>query len=106
LFPPVFSQLRERVVSSEGVIVNGYPIPRGTYVGFNSIGSQLNPIYGDKVEEYRPERWTIEDQIRLKAMRRNLDLVFGHGNSKCLGINIANVEMNMIIFEVRTTTIP
>ena len=99
LYPPVFLQLRERVVPPGGVILNGYTIPGGTYVGFNSIGTQLNSVYGPDVEEFRPERWMIEDQVRLREMRRTLDLVFGHSNSKCLGINIANMEINLIIFE-------
>jgi cytochrome P450 len=100
-YPPVFSQLRERVVPPQGAVLSGYAIPGGTYVGFNSIGNQLNQIYGDHVEEYHPERWLIDDKIRLKQMRRNLELVYGHGNSKCLGMNIANLELNKIVFGVR-----
>jgi cytochrome P450 len=100
IYPPVFSQLRERVAPPEGIVLNGYAIPGGTYVGFNSIASQLNHIYGDDVEKYRPERWLIDDEVQLKRMRRDLDLVFGHGNSKCLGINMANLELNKIVFEV------
>ena len=92
MYPPVFSQLRERVAPPEGTMINGYMIPGGTYIGFNSIASQLSHVYGDNVTEYHPERWLIADQVQLKKMRRDLDLVFGHGNSKCLGINMANLE--------------
>lgn len=100
LYPPVFSQLRERVAPPEGVVLNGYAVPGGTYIGFNSIGCQMNHVYGDNVEEYHPERWIMDDEVRLKQMRRNLDLVFGYGNSKCLGINIASMELNKIVFQV------
>ncbi|KAF2179608.1 cytochrome P450 [Zopfia rhizophila CBS 207.26] len=100
MYPPIFSQLRERVVPPEGVVLHGYAVPGGTFVGFNSVASQLNPIYGDKFEEFHPERWLIDDEIRLKRMHRNLELVFGHGSSKCLGVNMANVELNKIIFEL------
>jgi cytochrome P450 len=98
--PPVFSQLRERVAPPEGVVLNGYAIPGGTYIGFNCIGSQLHHHFGDKVDEFRPERWLIDDELQMKQMRRDLELVFGHGNSKCLGMNIANLELNKIVFEV------
>jgi cytochrome P450 len=100
VYPPVFSQLRERVAPPEGVVLNGYAIPGGTYVGFNGIGCQLNHIFGDNVEEFHPERWLIDDEVRLKRMRRDIDLVFGYGNSKCLGINMANLELNKVVFEV------
>jgi cytochrome P450 len=100
VYPPVFSQLRERVAPPEGVVLNGYAIPGGTYVGLNGIGCQLSHIFGDDVEEFHPERWLINDEVRLKRMRRDLDLVFGYGNSKCLGINMANLELNKVVFEV------
>lgn len=81
-------------------------IPEGTYVGFNSIGCQISSIYGDHVEDYRPERWLVDNQPQLREMRRNLELVFGYGNSKCLGINIASMELNIIVFQVGQLLLP
>jgi cytochrome P450 len=99
VYPPVFSQLRERVAPPEGVVLNGYAIPGGTYVGLNGIGCQLSYISGDDVEQFHPERWLIDDGVRLKRMRRDLDLVFGYGGSRCLGINMASLELNKVVFE-------
>lgn len=99
-FPPL-SQLRERVVPSEGDMINGHRIPGGTYIGFNIWGAQLDKVFGDDPDVFRPERWLIDDQERLTAMRETLELIFGHGATKCLGMPMAMMELNKVIFEVR-----
>ncbi|KAF7865203.1 hypothetical protein EAF04_006180 [Stromatinia cepivora] len=99
IYPPI-SLLREHEVPSPGVILHGYRKPGGTFIGFNTIATQLQPVYGDHPEEFRPERWLIDDEAQLKQMHRNLELVFGYGASKCLGINIADMELNRFIFEI------
>lgn len=97
--PPV-AQLRERMVPPEGDWILGHRIPGGTYIGFNTWGIQLNDVFGEDPGVHRPERWLIDDIERLKSMRRVLDLVFGHGSTRCLGITIAMTELNKTYFEV------
>ncbi|KAF2115745.1 cytochrome P450 [Lophiotrema nucula] len=99
LYPPV-SLLRERVVPPEGDYMHGYRIPGGTFIGLNGPASKLHPVYGSDVEDFRPERWLINDETQLKQMARNMELVFGYGASKCLGVNLAYTELNKIIFEL------
>lgn len=101
-FPPL-SQLRERMTPPEGDVCMGYRIPGGTFIGLNAWGTQLDAVYGDDPDAYRPERWLIADQARLKAMHQTLDLVFGHGSTKCLGMPMAIMELNKMIFEVGPT---
>ena len=98
-FPPL-TQLRERVVPPEGDIIQGYRIPGGTFIGLNAWGTQLDAVYGDDPEAFRPERWLTMDQERTKAMHQTLELVFGHGSTKCLGMSMAMMELNKMIFEV------
>ena len=98
-FPPV-SQLRERVVPPEGDEIQGHHIPGGTFIGFNAWGAQLDGVFGDDPEIFRPERWLIGDQSRLRAMYRTHELIFGHGNTRCLGMPIAMMELSKLIFEV------
>ena len=97
--PPV-AQLRERMAPPEGDWIKGYRIPGGTYIGFNTWGLQLSEVFGYDPDVYRPERWLVEDAERVKQMRGALELVFGHGATKCLGIPIAMGELNKIVFEV------
>ena len=98
-FPPL-SQLRERVVPPEGDKIQGHHIPGGTFVGLNAWGTQLDTIYGDDPEVFRPERWFIDDQIRLREMFQTHELIFSYGSTKCLGMPIAMMELSKMIFEV------
>ena len=98
-FPPL-SQLRERLVPPEGDIINGHRIPGGTFIGLNVWGSQLDKVYGKDPEVFRPDRWLIKDEGRLHAMHETLELIFGHGSTKCLGMSMAMMELNKVIFEV------
>lgn len=97
---PPLSQLRERVVPPEGDIIQGHCIPGGTYIGLNAWGTQLDEAYGDDPETFRPERWLIDDEERLKAMHRTHELIFGYGSTKCLGVSIAMMELYKMIFEL------
>ncbi|KAL9121435.1 MAG: hypothetical protein Q9187_002005 [Circinaria calcarea] len=98
-YPPL-SQLRERLVPPEGDVIHGYRVPGGTFIGLNAWGTQINEVYGNDPEVFRPERWFITDGQRLKAMYRTHELIFGHGSTKCLGIQIATMELNKIFFEL------
>lgn len=99
-FPPL-SQLRERLVPPEGDFILGHRIPGGTFIGFNSWGTQINDVFGDDPQAFRPERWLTSDKDRLKSMRQTQELIFGHGSTKCLGMPMAMMELNKMIFEVR-----
>lgn len=98
-FPPL-SQLRERIVPPEGDIIQGHRIPGGTFIGLNVWGTQLDKVFGEDPEAFRPERWLIDDSERLKAMFQTHELIFGHGSTKCLGMPVAMMELHKMIFEV------
>lgn len=98
-FPPL-SQLRERMVPPEGDLINGYRIPGGTFIGLNAWGTQLNEVYGDDPEVFRPERWLTSNTEQLKEMHQTVELIFGHGSTKCLGMPMALMELYKMVFEV------
>lgn len=98
-FTPI-GQLRDRLVPPEGDTILGYKIPGGTHVGLNPWGTQLSKVYGDDPEVFRPERWLINDEERLQRMHQCHELIFGCGPTKCLGVNIAMMEINKALFEV------
>ena len=98
-FPPI-TLLRERVAPLEGDFVLGHHVPAGTNIGINAWGLQLNSIFGPDPEVFRPERWLIDDQERLREMRQVQDLVFGYGGTKCLGKAISAINMNKMFVEV------
>ena len=99
LLPPT-AQLSERMTPPTGDTIHGYSVPGGVFVALNFKGVQRNSIYGADTDIYRPERWLIDDEKRLHEMRRTLDLVFGHGATKCLGYELALMILHKIFFEV------
>jgi cytochrome P450 len=99
LYQPIF-QLRERVVPPGGDEINGYRIPGGTFIGLNTHAMQLSYLFGHDPETFRPERWLTDDGEHLDQMLKALDLVFGYGPTKCLGYDIAYMQLLKVVFEV------
>ena len=99
-YPPI-TQLRERMSPPEGDVYEGRPIPPGTFVGINAWGLQLDPVFGSDPEVFRPERWIEADLTKFKEMNQVQELVFGYGNTRCLGIPIALMNLNKTIVQVR-----
>ena len=97
--PPIV-QLRELVTPPNGDTICGYHVPGGVFIGFNAGGTQMDECFGTNPEIFDPERWLIEDHRKLAEMKRVLDLVFGHGSTKCLGMVQAFTVLNKILVEV------
>ena len=99
IFPPI-TALRERVTPPEGDIISGYRVPGGVNVGLNMRGILLNEVFGTDPDVYRPERWLEATPETLNEMKSVQDLVFGFGFTRCLGINIATMNLNKVLVEV------
>ncbi|KAF4628143.1 hypothetical protein G7Y89_g10005 [Cudoniella acicularis] len=99
MYPPSF-QLRERMTPPSGDQLGDYFIPGGTFIGINSKGVQLTNVVGEDPNSFRPERWLVNDKEQLAQMGRNLELVFNYGSTKCLGMNIALMELDKVVFEL------
>lgn len=65
-----------------------------------------NPIFGDDVHLFRPERFTEADENRRAEMYRTTELIFGSGRWQCAGKSLAFMELNKIFFEVRVLPSP
>lgn len=99
VFPPL-TYLRERVVPPQGDYLCGFHIPSGTNIGLNLPGLLLNPVFGLDARTFRPERWLGQEPGNLKEMERVMDLVWGGGSTRCLGIRIANASQSKFFLEV------
>ncbi|KAG9507987.1 hypothetical protein J7337_001544 [Fusarium musae] len=100
MWPPV-AGLGFKQVPPEGDTVNGFFVPGGTQVGqgFYAVGrSRL--VWGDDADVFRPERWLLADEDRLRDMIAALDTHFGHGKYSCLGKPIALMEIHKAVFEL------
>ncbi|KAL8869935.1 MAG: hypothetical protein Q9174_003899, partial [Haloplaca sp. 1 TL-2023] len=98
VFPPI-TYLRERVTPKDGDTLNGFLIPAGVNIGFNLPGLLLNEVFGTDARSFRPERWLDQESAHLRKMERTMDLIFGWGSTRCLGIRMANANQSMFFVE-------
>ncbi|KAF2727110.1 benzoate 4-monooxygenase cytochrome-like protein P450 [Polyplosphaeria fusca] len=108
IHPPV-TDIVPKVVPKEGdtVSINGESIflPGGTNIGYCVLGlNRSKALFGDDVDLFRPERWLVEDDkdsaVRIEAMKRTTEMMFGYGKYQCLGKPIAWMEINKALFEL------
>ncbi|KAI0849863.1 benzoate 4-monooxygenase cytochrome P450 [Daldinia vernicosa] len=102
LTPAVASE-HPREVLTGGLRILGEYYPAGTIVGTVPWASSRDQaVYGDDVEEFRPERWIVdvspggttkEDLVRYKSGFHP----FLSGPGGCIGRHIAMMEMTLII---------
>lgn len=80
---------------------DGTYIPAGTQVGIASWSIYHNKsVYGPDADIFRPERWIESSEVQVAEMKRSLELLFGYGRFKCLGQNVAMMELPKVIFEL------
>lgn len=100
IWPPV-TGLSSKTVPKGGDTINGVFIPAGTNIGWAVWAVfRSREIWGDDANEFRPERWLIDDKARLKEMDAVWELIFSHGKWHCLGKNVAMIELNKVIVEM------
>ncbi|KAI0450404.1 cytochrome P450 [Xylaria acuta] len=87
----------ERVVPEGGATICGRFFPAGTIVGINSwVAHRSIETFGADADEFRPERWLINDADKLAAMNRQW-IPFGVGSRTCLGRHISTLEISKLI---------
>lgn len=94
---PAFGFNYERVVPPGGAMISGHFVQGGVVVGVNAwVVHSDRSIFGEDVEQYRPERWLNASEDKLKEMNRTM-FQFGAGNHICLGRNISLLEIYKLV---------
>ncbi|EFY88108.1 benzoate 4-monooxygenase cytochrome P450 [Metarhizium acridum CQMa 102] len=97
MLPPV-AGFMSKEVPADGDCWNGLSFPPGTRIGLCMMGiMRQRDVFGADADEFRPERWLGA----TPDMEATWGLVFGSGKWACLGKNIARMEMNKVLVEVR-----
>jgi len=99
--PPI-TGVMPKDVPPEGDTYNGQFIPGGTAIGFSMVGMLTDSkVFGEDAETFRPERFLEDSDEPLLQLRTSVvDAAFGFGRWRCLGKNIAQMELNKVIPEV------
>lgn len=91
---PAVGMSLPRTVPKGGVTMAGKYLPAGTVVGVNPwVVHRNREVYGDDVEQFRPDRWLKEDTGDM----RRFFFAFGSGARMCLGRNLSWMEMSKLI---------
>lgn len=107
---PVTTGQQAKEVPAGGDVVRGVRLPAGTSVAINTGAMLRDPVlFGPDPDVFRPERFlaTAYDPAGLSRdpvdLRRDVELAFGYGRYQCAGKPVAVMELNKVLFEVRTS---
>eukprot|EP00747_Dinoflagellata_sp_TGD_P170604 gnl/TRDRNA2_/TRDRNA2_202575_c0_seq1.p1 gnl/TRDRNA2_/TRDRNA2_202575_c0~~gnl/TRDRNA2_/TRDRNA2_202575_c0_seq1.p1 ORF type:complete len:125 (-),score=13.69 gnl/TRDRNA2_/TRDRNA2_202575_c0_seq1:72-446(-) len=82
------------------MIINGFEIPKGTYVQLNAAALSWDPAYfPEDYDRFCPERWLPEEVSKRAGTDREvvdhllLSAPFGFGARMCLGARVASLEI-------------
>jgi len=78
---------------SPGATVDGHYVPRGTIVSTDPWSTSHDPRYWQDSTSFRPERWVGEGF----GDRKEASQPFSSGPRVCIGINLAYLEMRIIL---------
>ncbi|KAI9019676.1 cytochrome P450 [Hyaloraphidium curvatum] len=77
---------------------SGIKIDKGMIVGWNNWAmGRLTEVWGPDAEEFKPERWMLEEGGVMKQNSRVKHYVFNGGPRLCLGINFAQQEATVFL---------
>ncbi|KDQ19990.1 hypothetical protein BOTBODRAFT_27392 [Botryobasidium botryosum FD-172 SS1] len=86
-----------RIVPAGGLEVSGRFFPPGSVLSVPSYTIHRDPeVWGEDVEEYRPERWLVEDDTMIQKTFNP----FSFGPRACVGRNLASMELLIIISSI------
>lgn len=103
--PPITGDMLKDV-PPEGDTYNGQFIPGGTVIGFSTVGMLADRnVFGEDARTFRPERFLEGLEEQLQTRDAVVDAAFGSGRWRCLGKNIAQMELNKVIPEVSLRTL-
>ncbi|CAD5113963.1 DgyrCDS3126 [Dimorphilus gyrociliatus] len=80
--------------TTRDTVVDGYLVPKGTWIYFNRYGLHASEKYWDDPEEFRPQRFLKDDKILYNL---NGYAPFGDGPRSCAGEKFAKTEIAIVI---------
>jgi cytochrome P450 len=89
-------------VPKGGDTLKGYFIPEGTTIGWSPFGMMREKtVWGADANLFRPERWLEGGAEERRKKELDVEMVFGYGKYLCLGKNVAYMELNKVLVQVR-----
>ncbi|XP_035226816.1 cytochrome P450 18a1-like [Stegodyphus dumicola] len=86
------SEFNELITTSEDIKVQGYDIPKGTYILVNTWLLHNDPKYWPEPEKFIPERYLLDDGKRVNYQPDSYS-PFSYGKRSCPGEMVALVSL-------------
>ncbi|ODM22434.1 hypothetical protein SI65_00022 [Aspergillus cristatus] len=84
-------------VSRSDTTIAGHYLPAGTVIEWQSDSFKIDEdVYGEDVENFRPERWLVADQQERKHMEQGL-LAFYISRQTCMASPVVFLELKKVI---------
>ncbi|KAJ5623733.1 hypothetical protein N7510_000042 [Penicillium lagena] len=104
VYPPAPGGLERITIPPSPADISGYMIPHGTKVSIHQSAAYCSPLNFHRPEEFLPERWlpSAGEDASSPFCNDNRDVLqpFSIGPRNCIGRNLANAEMRMILARV------
>ncbi|KAJ5354081.1 hypothetical protein N7541_006645 [Penicillium brevicompactum] len=84
-----------RITPKSGSHIDGKWVPGGTWVSVALLAAYRSPKYWRRPDEFIPERWLGDPEF--ESDNRQIWAPFSIGPRKCVGINLAYLNMRLII---------
>ncbi|VBB75887.1 Putative cytochrome P450 pisatin demethylase-like [Podospora comata] len=84
---------RQIPLDSPGIHLNGHFFPGGTVLSVPTYSvHHSKEIWGEDADQFNPDRW-----FSLTQRQKNAFIPFSHGPRACVGRNVAEMEMKLIV---------
>ncbi|KAJ6133778.1 hypothetical protein N7523_000100 [Penicillium sp. IBT 18751x] len=101
LRPPATGYLQKEVPPGGDTLPDGRFIPGGTGIAYCAWGVMRSPeAFGPNAEIFHPERWLESSPEQLRLMKRHWELGFSTGKWRCLGKDVALLELQKVLVEL------
>lgn len=88
-----------RYVSEPGIRAHGFWIPAATEMAASPyIIHRDKQIFGRDADEFKPERWTMNEKSNERMMKYGM--WFGYGDRECPGKTFAHLEFQKLLVEI------
>ena len=84
-------------LAKEDDVIAGIPVPAGTMMGVYIYGAHRNPEVWDNPEQFDPSRFTKENKKKRPLYAH---IPFGGGPRKCIGANMAVVQILLVLVAI------
>lgn len=96
LYPPV--PFNWKIAVRDCVLSDGTLVPKGMYAAFPSYSlGRMKHVWGADAKQFRPERWIDPETGSVRSESSFKFIAFHAGPRRCLGKNLAMMEMKIVI---------